>query len=662
MSILKCVMSVAIAVALTACGGGGGNSGSPSGGASEPNGGGNGGSTASATLVVKTFNSANVANSNITFSGGNYVKATFKDQNGAAIVDKVVTFSLNGSTIANLSTTTALTNSLGEAQITIAPATVSTVGAGTISAKALNVAGTPFSGSTEFSVSAGNITLGSLVLGNNTLSSGGNTSVTITAQSNSTAAAGVNVSLTANCGVITSVITTNGNGQASGTYSAVKLDGTSCSGPVSIGASTAGATAVPVSLTVAASSATAINFISAIPSQVFVKGSGATEQSIIKFKVLDSTGADKINASVTLSLSINPGGVGLGATGATGNYVVNSDGSGIATASVFSGTVPGPVEVKAALTFDPNVFTVTKNLTVASGPPSQNHFSLSVETFNIEGQNMDGTSTNLTVRVADRQGNPVPNGTVINFTAEGGQVATSCATALTSAGHAQCSVGFISQNPRPGDGRVSVLAYAEGLKEFTDLNGNNAYDSGADTLIDIGDAYRDDNEDAVYNSSSGEFLIQTGGSTICTGSGRPFPSRANTCTGNVIQSATVRQQAVLMFASSNALFTVTREADGTKVSSVADVRINSANNVLLPMPAGTTISVSTLSYTFAPGATVGTVSVVSPIVPNVAPGTLGTQLGTISSLKVEGYGTGTKFRITATSPSKSVSNYDYTMP
>ena len=41
---------------------------------------------------------------------------------------------------------------------------------------------------------------------------------------------------------------------------------------------------------------------------------------------------------------------------------------------------------------------------------------------------------------------------VVNFTAEGGQVAGSCATALVN-NLSQCSVNFQSQNPRPADGR-----------------------------------------------------------------------------------------------------------------------------------------------------------------------------------------------------------------
>lgn len=605
-------------------------------------------------ISVQVFNSANLAVSNVTFGGGNYVKATFKDASGAPIVSRLVTFSLNGATIALISSPTALTSPSGEAQVSIAPASVATVGAATLSVQAIE-GGVTYAASADFGVSPAAITLGPLTLGSNALNSGGNTSVTISATSNAVAAAGVNVALTADCGTINPVATIDGSGVASATYSAVKAGGSSCSGAVTLTASTSGATGVQkASLNVAAPVANAINFVSATPGQIFVKSSGAAEQSVVLFKVLDSTGVAMPNIPVVFSLTMNPGGVGLGASGALGNVTSNSDALGMASISVFSGTIPGPVEVKAALASNPAVFTTSKNLTVASGPPSQNHFSLSVSTFNIEGWNVDGSSTDLTVRVADRQGNPVPDGTVINFTAEGGQVKPSCATKLDAAGHAACSVGFISQKPKPADGRVSVLAYAEGLKEYIDVNGNNAYDAGIDTLVDIGNAYRDENENGQYDI--GEFVIPKGGTTVCAGAGGAAPASANTCTGPAIQAATVRQQVVLLFASSAAQFRVTQNAVAG-ADSFVNVMINSYDPLfpqlsLLPMPAGTTVSASTS----ATGCTIGTVT--PSVVPNIGAGTPGTQLGSVHSVALSCSKGGTIF-ITATTPTGVVTSFPY---
>jgi hypothetical protein len=602
-------------------------------------------------MTVQVFNSANVAVANVKFGDGNYVKATLKDGAGAPIANRLVNFSLS-SALATLSSPTALTNAQGQAQVSISPATVSTVGAATVTAQALDGTIT-VNASTDFAVAAANISLSAITLGSKNLSQGGNTSVVVTATSNGSPAAGVNVSFSADCGSIANLITTDGNGLANATYSAVKVGGGSCSGVVTLSASAVGTPIQKASLTVAAPVANAINFVSAAPSQIYVKGSGATENSIVQFKVLDSTGAPMPNVDVAISLTINPGGVGLGATGVTTPTVVTTDVNGIATINVFSGTIPGPVEVKASLVSSPNVFTTSKNLTVASGPPSQSNFSLSVSVFNIEGWNVDGSSTSLTVRVADRQGNPVPDGTVINFTTEGGQVVPSCATTKAS-GIAQCTVAFISQNPRPAGGRVSVLAYAEGLKQFTDANGNNAYDPGTDTIFDQGDAYRDDNENGSYDL--GEFVIPKGGNVACAGVGGSFPSRANTCTGSSSLATTVRQQAVILFSSSGAIISLVRAPTNAAVTSFT-VKLNSADNPLLPMPSGTTVSATAQAST----CTVG--SNTNPVVGNVAahPGSPGEDLGTTTSIGLTGC-SGTVVTVKATSPGGVVTALDVVVP
>jgi hypothetical protein len=48
--------------------------------------------------------------------------------------------------------------------------------------------------------------------------------------------------------------------------------------------------------------------------------------------------------------------------------------------------------------------------------------------FNLEAQDYDGEVANITVRLSDSFGNPVPDNTVVSFTAEGGQIQSSCTT------------------------------------------------------------------------------------------------------------------------------------------------------------------------------------------------------------------------------------------
>ena len=61
------------------------------------------------------------------------------------------------------------------------------------------------------------------------------------------------------------------------------------------------------------------------------------------------------------------------------------------------------------------------NNSAAAGLPSQINFSLSQTSLNIEGYNVDGTPNEYSVITSDRRGNPVPTGTRIYFTSEGGR-------------------------------------------------------------------------------------------------------------------------------------------------------------------------------------------------------------------------------------------------
>jgi len=83
----------------------------------------------------------------------------------------------------------------------------------------------------------------------------------------------------------------------------------------------------------------------------------------------------------------------------------------------------------------------------------------------------------------------------VSFTTEGGAIDGSC---LTEGG--QCSVTFKSQNPRPADGRITILATAVGEEDFTDSNGNGRFDDG-EPFDDKGEAFRDDNENRVRDNN-----------------------------------------------------------------------------------------------------------------------------------------------------------------
>ncbi|MBE2261696.1 MAG: Ig-like domain-containing protein [Burkholderiaceae bacterium] len=655
---IKYLLAVFLTGLLVACGGGGGNPGTnpflPPPTSTSP---------ATPTAAVAIYNSAGTSVTSISVGSAYTAKATILDGSGKPVSGVLVTFSLSGASIAVLSPSTALTDSNGVAQVAISPASISSIGAATLAANA-TVSGTAVSASLDFAVQASSLTLSPVTVGSTSLPSGGNTQVQVTALIGGvpSTAVPVNVNFTVSCGRINGKdtsgggvsVTTDGSGIATATYDAATSSGGLCSGSVTIVAASAGISPQSTAVNVAAPSANAIVFVSATPAQIYLANTGNVEQSIVKFRVLSSAGTAMPNVPVRFTIVVNPGGVGIGSAGSYGAKTETTLQNGEVSVSVFSGTIPGPVKIRAELQSSPGVFAESQNLTVASGPPSQKYMSLAVETFNIEGWNIDGTSTQLTVRIADRQGNAVADGTVVNFTAEGGQVARSCATAMIN-GISQCVVTFQSQNPRPTGGRGSILAYLEGTKDYVDANGNNQYDAGIDTLINQGDAYRDDNENGQYDA--GEFLIPRFGSQSCAGTGEPFPSRVNTCDSTL--ATTVRQQAVILFTSSNPLMTPI--SIGT---SGISFKLSSLDNPLLPLPSGTSVTAEALDTDSTDGLNCSVAgSVLGSPIPNVNPGTnASANLSTSHAVALKDCSSGDLIKINVRVPSGLTTTFPISLP
>ena len=611
MRILNWLATSLLVATLVACGGGGGSAGvsGASGSAASGSAGG-----ATPTVVVSVVKADGLPATSVQVGGGFSAKAVLRDKSGLPVANRLVTFTVDGS-VATLGALTALSNSSGEASVPIGPSSISASGATTVRASA-DVEGTTYSSQFDFAVSAGSVSLSSIRAAATALPSAGNTSLEVTALvAGVPTSLPVNVRWTASCGLINEQnsqpdgvgVSTNGSGVALASYRAVDASGQLCRGAVTVTANTAGAPASSgFTLNIQAPVPNSIAFINATPNNIFVAGSGANGRSEVKFRVVSSTGSALQGVAVRLSIVDNPGGVGIVASGSLAPVEILSDSAGDVVVSVFSGNRPGPVKLRASLVSDASIFSESQNLSVASGPASQRFMDLAVSTFNIEGWSRSGSNTQLSVRVADRQGNAVEDGTVINFTSEGGQVASSCTT-TRNAGISSCAVDLISQNPRPSGGRVSVLAYLEGEKDYVDVDGSNSFTPG-DTLIEMGDAFRDDNENNIYDSNIDRFVFPRGGNVACAGSGGASPSQANTCDGKL--RTTVRAQTIILFSSSQPQFSnitlntfdVTSTVTvGTTTSVVTrtfaasfSIDVRSLDNFLLPMPAGTIVSAEAL--------------------------------------------------------------------
>jgi hypothetical protein len=585
----KYLIGLVTTISLVACGGGGGSAGTTASG----NAGLGGGSATTPgtttpslpTLTLALIDSTGAATKSVSASGLVSAKATVKDATGTIVVGAKVTFVGDAVLIKISPASSVLTDTSGVATVQISAANLSAAGAGTLSASAL-VAGTTLSFNIDFQLSPANLTLTALDVGAalGSLAAYGNRPISVVANINGVAATStpVQVSFTAACGTVNpATATTDSNGKAATTYTA---DNANCAGAnVKITATSVGvASPLEATISVAAVQATNLQFVGASPTLIYLLGSGANTQSLVTFKVVDSTGNPVQNQKVNLALlnAAPAAGLSIDALGQNAGVAKTSDASGQVTVAVFSGNVPTSVQITAKLDAPSTVQSNSNFLTVASGKPVQRAVSLALEKFSIEGFDNDGITSSVTFSMADRQGNPVPDGTEVNLVAEAGVLIP--ARCVVAGGTSQCASSYRSSGTRPANGRVSILAFVPGEEDFVDANFNNQYDPG-ETFTDMGNVYRDDNEDGLF--TVGEFSVPRAG-TGCVGSpgenGRP-----GTCDG-VWGANEVRKQAIIVLATGRAVITsLSTSASDFRVS-VTDLNGNG-------MPTGTTIAAEKVS-------------------------------------------------------------------
>jgi hypothetical protein len=549
MTIFKRFLALSAVLLLTACGGGGG--GTPFGGGT-PGGGGGGGSPGTPGTPVTPIGAPELtiglSSTTISAASPGVVTATLTDARNQPVAGQVVEFNVVRA-LAETNVATALTNSQGRAVVTLSPVATGGSGADEVIARA-SYAGTSLTALAGFQVQATDVTIQSFSSDISSVSAGGETTLTLTLAGVSLGVP-VNVSLTSSCvaqGRATlspSTLTVNGS-----TATARFLDngcGALAQSPATAFTDTVQATVVgsatsrSLTLNVARPEAANIAFVRATPEVIFLRGSGFVETSQVRFQVQDRNGNPLPRQDVTLTLLTSAGGVTAqdntgNAVGANVPVTRATDDQGFVELRINSGSVPTPVRVEASVSSF--VKTVSSNLSVAVGLPSQLNFSLSQGTRNIEGYNIDGTPNTYQIIAADRSGNPVPAGTSINFIAEGGQIEAVKQTQLVN-GIARTTANFVSAEPRPVDGRVTITVYALGEESFIDLNGNNAYDPG-EPFQDLGNIFKDRRFNGVFNANEDEFIpLNINNSSECVAPASPLllldasiPSVPGSCSGN----------------------------------------------------------------------------------------------------------------------------------
>lgn len=281
------------------------------------------------------------------------------------------------------------------------------------------------------------------------------------------------------------------------------------------------------SITIIGADLGSIQFTSATPTVIGVKGSGQAESAVVIFTVRDKNGQlAPDGTSVTFSIAGPNGGESINPTTA-------STVGGVAQTTLQSGSVPGPVNFTATVTTATGAILKSSPtpVSIGGGVPSATHFNLATTRFNLPGLVTSNSQATITAFIADRYGNfNVLTGTSISFYAEAGAIDRSDQTDATGI----ASVSFRTQapmpadvgisasevtminavnaayglaiandgsDPHPRDGWVTVLATVQGEEAFNDANANGVYDTG-ESFTDLGEPFVDKNNDGCWNSGT----------------------------------------------------------------------------------------------------------------------------------------------------------------
>ncbi len=368
-------------------------------------------------------------------------------------------------------------------------------------------------------------------------------------------------------------------------------------------------------INVAASTVGSIEFESATPTKIGLRGTGGVgiaETSTVVFRVVDATGGPSIGRAVSFVPNTTVGGLTL-----TPSTAISGNDGRVQTV-VQSGTIATSIRVTATVTdVTPNIASQSSELTITTGLPDQNSASMAVDVHNVEGWAVDGTEVVVTIRLSDRFNNPVPDGTPVTVSTEGGKIDGSCTTITNATESGFCTVNWVSQNPRPTEklpsraGRSTIYMTTIGEESFVDVNGSGFFDDG-DTFTDLGEPFLDENENGSFDSSEPFFdfnddQVYTMGDGLFSGllCGGPDGSAdtLNRCAPNPTTGISVSNLIIMSDSHPGGPpldpdqgITVTINSGGATANAASDMIcywIRDRNDQ--PMPAGTEIRVSDIS-------------------------------------------------------------------
>ncbi len=566
---------------------------------------------------------------------------TLNDGNGDAVENEIVNFTVDAGV---LSADSALTNENGQASVTLSGNDIEGAGVAIVSLSNNSA----ISNRINFQISPSSTILEDTRLGyfddnnefvegeikssiTNTIISAGGTLglfVDLVDSENNRINTPTAVTFTSNC-VMNGKATIDNSvfsikGSASATFEDIDCAGTSGTEDVIIASITANGitNTASIDVEITGEELGSIEFVSAMPSSIVIKGSGGVETSTVTFLLKSALGNVLAQQLVEFSLDSSLGGISLSRESGFTNS------QGLITTQVSSGTVPSVVRVTAQASMDVDgetttVQTQSSELSVNTGLPEQSSITIAASVLNPEASTI-GEESVISVWLADSFNNPVPDGTTVNFTTEGGTIEPSCNTASGN-----CSVTWTSTEPFPTDHRSTILATTSGHETFFDVNGNNVFDdedgeaiSNADVnsgfgrqtplssgFVDMSEAWRDDNEDNIKDPEETKFFDNNNDGSFNDADGLfNGPQCTGTKCDENAKKATLRKALVLIMSSASSPNYVLSDLDesttyadnngsNTELPDISDgdsltLRFRFADSAMQVLPLGTTISVS----------------------------------------------------------------------
>jgi len=279
-------------------------------------------------------------------------------------------------------------------------------------------------------------------------------------------------------------------------------------------------------------------YLGANPQWIGIKGAAGPNQqesSIITFKLIDLNGKPVGGTDVDFSL-IAPNGTTINPlTGTTNN-------EGLVSTTILSGSISGSVRINVITSN--GVSGSADDLAISTGLPSQETMTMALTNLAPEAWDRVGVTSSVTVSLADRYHNAVPDGTSISFTTEGGAIndtETGTVGACLTKG-SKCVLTWRAQNPRPPGnklsdvafsgpggcaessvgsfapcinpggmgqpygGRATITSYTLGEERFVDNDQNGLFEASIDTFYiadDFPEVFYDHNEDGIYQDAPG---------------------------------------------------------------------------------------------------------------------------------------------------------------